>query len=164
MTSLTEWREREVVLANGARVPLFAAAAAVALFEGLLAGDQQERGLAFVLRNCCLSGHPVPEPFAGPLIEMGAVGEDRGVDPTLRQVVLSAVRGERHALAVANPFTDPRDRAVAELLVARAKLEQLLSPDECSELFAATLAGPGSWARRFPKANGGTDLPPPSPN
>ena len=107
----------------------------------------------------------IPEPLANWLIDRGLVRENRTIDPVLRQVILTAVRGEGYGLFVVTPFTDPVDRAVADLLMSRAKLEELLPREELADLFPASLGGLGPWSSRFRKGNGGEPgVLPPSPN
>src|SRR5438874_1755212 len=119
MTDGGVWQNREVLLASGARAPLLEVVSALMLIDSFLAGSPQERGLVAALRKGCLTDRPLPEPIARPLIEAGAVRDDRTVDPVVRQVVLTSVRGEGDGLTVVSPYTDPLDRAVSDLLISR---------------------------------------------
>lgn len=133
---------RFATLTTGETAPLVPAARALARLQDLLDCPDAEWDLAYHLRELCL-GRPVdPQPLRT-LTQERLVGPDGEVDPTLRAVVLAAVRGCGRVLHLEPPFVDRVDQRIAEFVAAREYLEVELASDE----FANLLAGDDALGR-----------------
>jgi hypothetical protein len=153
-----------VVLANGGRVPLEVASANFALLNAYLAEPDSEWDVVYYLREVCL-GRPIDPEQTRALVHEKLLAPDGSVDPAMRAVVLSAVRGEGRVLHLASPFTDPTDRALSEFLTARDHIQSYLSDSEVKTVLddpvqRALKTPPKRWTDREGKR---TDPPPDGP-
>ena len=124
---------KSVVLSNGARHPIGLVAAHVGLLESYADGDARDRDVLDALRRTCL-GLPISGE-ARHALQSEKLLDGRGEPPpALKDVVLSSVRGDGKALHVLPPFTDPWDRTIANLFLARAAVRSQLSPENAELL------------------------------
>ena len=147
---------RIAILANGDRVPLERAAFFLSLLDAYLHGHEAEWDPVVLLRELSLGRDILPEQ-ARSLEGEGLLEPDGTLDPVLRSVVLSAVRGEGVALRLDPPFTDPLDRTLAELLAAQEYIRSHLPPAEADVVLQGpdpliqilrSLPTPPSWTAR----------------
>lgn len=146
--------ERTTQLANGDTVPLLPAARAFALLQDHLENPDAEWDAVPVLRQACLGRAVEPEKLRT-LVEQKLAAPDGTVEPTMKAVVLAAVRGTGRVLHLESPFVDQADRMIAEFVAARDRLELELSSAD----FASLLRGDGLLAR-LTEALDGMPLPP----
>jgi hypothetical protein len=131
---LNALNNRVAILANGDRLPLGIAVLHQMQLVGQMALQDLEWDVVYHLREVCL-GRSIdrePERF---LIREGFLLEDGTVEPGLRSVVLSSVRGEERQLHLDSPFTDHVDRALAEFFGSREILLAHLPRGESQQLF-----------------------------
>ena len=102
-----------------------AACAAYSLLVSYHDNPDLEWDVVYFLRELCLGRSVDKEPLQT-LRQEGLIASDDGVDPVMKAVGLSAVRGEGRHLHVGSPFTDPKHRAVALFLHSKALIELLL--------------------------------------
>lgn len=156
---------RPVVLANGDRLLLRVAAANYARLASHLAEPDSEWDMVFYLREVCL-GRPIDPEQTRALVHERLLAPDGTVEPAMRAVVLSAVRGEGRVLHLASPFTDATDRALAEFLTARNYVHSYLSDAEAQAVFddpvfRALQNPPKRWTeRQDERTDPPGDLPP----
>jgi hypothetical protein len=122
-------------LANGERVPLAAAASKLARVTEYLAVPDSEWDVVFYLREVCLGREIEPEQERA-LVRERLLEPDGRLDPVMRAVVLSAVRGVGRTLHIDSPFTDQVDRDIAEYLLARDGIRSALGTDEARAVLA----------------------------
>ncbi|MBY0456217.1 MAG: hypothetical protein K2V38_02650 [Gemmataceae bacterium] len=127
-------RDRTAVLANGDRVPLLEAALSQMRLAAQLPLEESEWDVVYHLREVCL-GRPIDREPERTLIREGWLGEDGGVDPVLRSVVLAGIRGEGRQLRLDSPYTDPVDRALADFFLSREFLASQLDHADLPALF-----------------------------
>jgi hypothetical protein len=166
-----ELYSKEVVLANGARLPRVDVIPRLYLLDVLAHGIGRERELLRALRDSCLTGNPVSPDAQRELAERGVLVGDGTVDPTTRQVVLAAVRGEDDGLFVVTPYTSAWDRTVSDLILSRQKVRALVPPDVAELLIASRDTGEANTVRELRKWVSVVGRPdnrpggaPPSPN
>lgn len=124
---------RPVVLANGDRVPLIAAATSYGHLSDYLTDPDSDWDVVYYLREMCLGRDIEPEQSRA-LIHARLVEADGVPGAAMRAVVLSAVRGEGRHLHLDSPFTDPLDRSIAEFITARHYLHSFLDGSELKEV------------------------------
>lgn len=122
-------------LACGGVVPIVRAAAFLSQLRSFLEHQDTEWDVVYYLRELCLGRSIEPEQKRC-LVREGLLSATGDLDPDLRSVVLSAVRGEGRVLTVSSPFTDAADRAVAEFLNARHYITCFLDEAEAKQLLA----------------------------
>lgn len=125
---------REVALANGDRLSLRDAVVKHMRLEAAIGLEEQEWEVVYHLREVCLGRpiDPAPERF---LIREGWLREDGTVDPALRSIALSSVRGEGRLLHLDCPYTDDLSRAIATFYAAREELLAKLDPADAHIVF-----------------------------
>lgn len=126
---------RLVTLANGSTVPLGRAAAQLGILRSYLDLQDTEWDAVYYLREVCLGRSIEPEQ-AQTLARARLLHPDGTVDPVLRAVVLSAVRGQGRVLHLDSPFTDPLDQALANYAHACNTIESYLDPEQARSFFA----------------------------
>jgi hypothetical protein len=127
-------KKREVVLANGDIVSLGDAVLHHMHLHAQLGLEEQEWDVVYHLREVCLGRQIDPEPERF-LVREGWLRKDRTVDPMLKSVVLSSVRGEGRLLHLDSPYTDSLDRALAQFFMAREQLLAQLDPADKKVVF-----------------------------
>lgn len=129
---MTQATNRMAVLANGGVVPLEAAAATYALLKSHLQSNDAEWDVLYYLRELCL-GRPIDNHQRFTLLKSGLLESDGELHPAVRDVVLSAVRGEDQMLHLESPFTSADDRAIAELINATTYVKIHVPPNEAEK-------------------------------
>jgi hypothetical protein len=124
---------KEVRLSNGQTVSLAAASNYLDLLETFIGSDDQDRHALYRLRQVCL-GDVMNEDDQQILKDNLLRKQDGTIDPELRAVVLSAVRGEGQALHLDSPFTNSWDRTVSNLYRSRAQIRLELGFDNAAIL------------------------------
>ncbi|MGL6075466.1 MAG: hypothetical protein ACRC8S_15025 [Fimbriiglobus sp.] len=128
--------QKFISLANGDRVRLWDAATQLGILETYLHdSDDEEWNLVPLLRQVCL-GHKIDPDQTRALIRQELLLPNGTVEPVLKSVVLSAVRGEGQLLHLESPFTNPLDKAMAEYINSREFIRNSLSETEAKEFFA----------------------------
>jgi hypothetical protein len=122
-------RERMATLANGAAVPISKVVAVLGKLDRCLSQPDSEWEVVFYLRELCFGREVEPEHVRA-LIAEGLLDEDGRLESGVRDVVLSAVRGEGRSLHLDSPFTDPDARSVANFLNGRDYISSFLPEDE----------------------------------
>lgn len=125
--------KRDIVLANGASVPLIRAAANFGILRESLAPHKEGWSSVALLRKVCFD-QPIEDEQRQSLQSQGFLNHDGEVDPVMREVVLASLRGTEKQLYLDSPFTEDWDRTLADLLNAREEIRVHLSPHEASEL------------------------------
>jgi hypothetical protein len=125
--------KRDIVLANGASVPLIRAAANFGILRESLAPDHEGWSSAALLRKVCFD-QPIEEEQRQTLQTQGLLNQEGEVDPVMREVVLASLRGTGKQLYLDSPFTEDWDRTLADLLNAREEIRTHLNPHQASEL------------------------------
>lgn len=155
---------RPVVLANGTRVPLQVAASNLKLLAEHLAVLDSEWDVVYHLREVCL-GRPLEPEQTRALVRERVLAPDGTVDPAMRAVVLSAVRGEGRVLHLESPFTDATDRALAEFLMSRDHILCYLDEADAKAVFddpvmRALQSGPPKDPKRWTEREDNRTDPP----
>jgi hypothetical protein len=134
--------EREVQLSSGCRWPLSSVASSLGLLTSYLEDDSPEiRGLVYSLRSLCL-GQPLSEEQKNSLREQKLLSAADDVSPVLKDVVLTSVRGEDHALYLVSPFTNHWDRGLSDYLHGRDRILAKLDPRQAAKVLKGnTLQG-----------------------
>jgi hypothetical protein len=151
------WHDRLALLANGDTVPLPEAASHYALLRSYGQTDWLAWDPLPLLREVCLGKDIDPEQRR----EMAANGilpADGSVPDALRSVVLSAVRGHGKYLTVDCPFTDERDRILAEYELAREAVRSHLDPPVAAAFlrYDPTQTATDQFVQGLQREDGGT--------
>jgi hypothetical protein len=154
-------RDREAVLANGGHLPLADAVRWYDRLVTLVGADQTEWDVLYSLRQLALGRQVDREPL-GELVREGLATPDGRLDPGLRDVILSAVRGEDHRLRLESPFTDSLDRALAEFRGARDQLYAAIDAGQLEPLSARQFLSPSRFHRAMDQLQEPTSPVPPS--
>jgi hypothetical protein len=163
MLDLTQYT-RTILLSSGARHPLGAVSACLGLLDSYLR-DAESRQCVADLRLLCL-GEPLPEDRRAELVRHSLLEADLTVSPVMKDVVLSAIRGEDQGIFLVSPFTSSWDRTMHNLSEAQGRIrselprreaETLLGQDIIRTLFEQSVThrsrgnGPdpeGQWQKR----------------
>lgn len=129
---------RFTTLANGDAVPLWNARHWFEKLESYQKVQDAEWDVVYHLRELCL-GRTLEEEQIRSLAHEGFLSAEGAVDPVLRSVVLSSVRGEGRLLRLDPPYTDEVDRRIADYLSAQNILPSHLSNEEMEELRGADM-------------------------
>jgi hypothetical protein len=113
---------KKVLLSNGATVSISRAAILLSLLEDYFNSEiPSDRETMVALRQFCL-GVPITDDARKLLIQERFLDQDRGLDDDLKQIVLSAFKGQDYGLSLQPPFTDSWDRIVAEMMILRDRI------------------------------------------
>ncbi len=121
-------RNQSVLLANGARHPFGKVHSALAVLE-LLGCDPRRRDILPILRNQAL-GLKVSAEDQKRLGEEGFLKEGGGMDPVLKDLLLSGVCGDESGLHLVSPFTNRLDRNLHELYSAKTHIRSAVDDEE----------------------------------
>lgn len=108
---------REMTLSNEDRVSLPLAASTLLMLDSFLSSAEPARRVAvFHLRETCLGRGDVSAGLKELLVGARLMNDKGKIDPQVRAVVLSAVRGDGHALTLVSPYTTHWDRTISDLI------------------------------------------------
>lgn len=157
------FQDRHAILATGDDVLLAHAHHFYSLLRLRVADTADEWHVIYHLRELCL-GKPVESDVLRHLKRIEMLGPDGDVDPTLRAVVLSAVRGQGKNIRLSSPFTDATDEALSEFFWNREYLLCSLDPPEKKLLFERPLSEHLAAAiRELPAARNPDEVDPGAP-
>lgn len=97
--------------------------------------SDQEWDLIPLLRRLCLREEIDPVQLRA-LVRERLLRADGSVEPVLKDVVLSSVRGEDNLLRMESPFVNALDRVMGEYLLARGYLRCHLERDDAAAFLA----------------------------
>jgi hypothetical protein len=157
------------LLASGARVSLVSASVVLLLLDRMLNGTMATRNLVIRLREACLTENVIPEAILSKLTEEGFATSNGEINPLVKEIVRTAVRGEGSDLHLVTPFVSPWDRALSDFVISREKIRGGLPPEQAEPLIAARLLPPEkpgiSWLDYIRKRHGtDPEMPPFSHN
>ncbi len=161
-----DYLDRPVLLSTGTRWPIGAVAGCLGLLGSFLE-EPETRPLVTNLRQLCFGLEIAPERLSE-LSQAGLLRVNGTLDPLMRDVVLAAVRGTGNNLYLDPPFTEPLDRTIAELVLARDHIQASL-PREMAEVVlgydplhegAEQIQRSGRWADRLTDRNPAGGTPP----
>jgi len=128
--------DRKVILANGDSVPLRAASLNYGRLQAAIEIADGEWEPLHLLRRVCL-GEDLDREQRVDLVRQRLLTEDGSVDPCMKSVVLSSVRGQDHQLFLDCPFTSAFDRALSEYLNSRDYVRAHAPDKQSAEAFLA---------------------------